>query len=788
MGRSEGTSGALDNSPLPCHASPVHEKELRLALICYGGISLAVYMHGITKEVWHLARASRFYHAHEPGDGGSEAVYRQLLEALATEAGLELRVLVDILTGASAGGINAIFLAEAISSGRSLDPLTDLWLETADVDRLLDPEVSAVSRMAKAAAVPFAWALSSRRGGNVEQTVEAGHRDEIRAKLANFVRARWFAPPFSGAGFTELLLDALAAMDKGRPGPPLLPAYQPLDLFVTVTDFHGSPERLRLHSPEEVSEREHRLILSFRDEGGNGRRLADPAELAFAARATASFPGAFPPFQVGELDKVLAKREQAWPGRTAFLESALPRHVSAGDEETAVLIDGSVLANAPFRPAIRALQSRPARREVDRRFVYIDPKPGIRALRLTGAAEGEPPGFFATIFGALSDIPREQPIRDNLEAIDGRSSRIRRLRRIVEAMRPEVEAAIERVFGSTLLLLRPTPSRLAAWRMKAQTVAARSAGYAYAAYGHLKLSTVVEDIADACFDFGGGGDRARHDRIRLAIWSAVRAAGLADQNAMTAAGATGEVVLFLRRFDLSFRIRRLRFLARQLAELEQQGQAPRTAVGAAREAIYDLIGRYGSQRHREIPAAAFARAEDEPAEAMEALAAVLDLRKIDDEADARLTEVLAAFPKPERRAMILTYLGFPFYDIATLPLLQGEGLDEFDEVKVDRISPDDARGIRTGGAAATLKGIQFNSFGAFFSRAYRENDYLWGRLHGADRLIDIVVTSLPEGTSLPPGRVEALKKAAFRAILAEERPRLTMIQPLFEELDREIGG
>jgi hypothetical protein len=36
--------------------------------------------------------------------------------------------------------------------------------------------------------------------------------------------------------------------------------------------------------------------------------------------------------------------------------------------------------------------------------------------------------------------------------------------------------------------------------------------------------------------------------------------------------------------------------------------------------------------------------------------------------------------------------------------------------------------------------------------------------------------------------VEALKKAAFRAILAEERPRLTMIQPLFEELDREIGG
>src|SRR3546814_6552377 len=86
-------------------------------------------------------------------------------------------------------------------------------------------------------------------------------------------------------------------------------------------------------------------------------------------------------------------------------------------------------------------------------------------------------------------------------------------------------------------------------------------------------------------------------------------------------------------------------------------------------------------------------------------------------------------------------LGYPFYDIATLPLLQGEGFDEFDPIKIDRISPSDATAIRVGGAAAMLKGIEFNSFGALFSRAYRENDYLWGRLHGADRLIDIVARS-----------------------------------------------
>jgi patatin-related protein len=761
----------------------VREKELRLALICYGGISLAVYMHGITKEVWRLARASRGFHDGEAAEAGSERIYRALLERIASDAGVELRVLVDILTGASAGGINAIFLADAISTGHSLEPLTDLWLETADIDRLLDPGVNAVSRFAKGAAVPVAWALSRARGGAVEKTVEAAQRDEVRAKLANFVRARWFSPPFGGEGFTGTLIDALGAMAAAGDGPPLLPPYQPLDLFVTVTDFHGHPERLRLNSPAEVNEREHRLILSFHDGGGTRRSLAEAPELAFAARATASFPGAFPPFQVGELDKVLADKGLVWSGRAEFLSRALPAYATPQEAETAVLIDGSVLANAPFRPAIQALRNRPARREVDRRFVYIDPKAGSRSVRLTGAGSG-PPGFFATIFGALSDIPREQPIRDNLEAIEGRSSRIRRLRRIVEAMRPEVEAAIERAFGSTMLLLRPTPDRLAAWRSKAQTLAAREAGYAYAAYGQLKLSTVVEEVAESLFRLGGDPTASR-EAVRSAVWTVVRSRGLAEPGAMGAAGASGEVILFLRNFDRAFRVRRLRFLARRIGEVAAQPGTPVAAAEEAREAVYTLLGRYLAAA--ESQAGRFPAIGDDAAEAMGALAALLGLKRIDDEADALLTGVLAAFPKAERRSLILSYLGFPFYDIATLPLLQGEGLDEFDPVKVDRISPDDCSAIRSGGAAATLKGIQFNSFGAFFSRAYRENDYLWGRLHGAERLIDIVASTLTPEQQLAPEAVAELKREAFRAILVEERPRLTRIAPLFDELEREVG-
>ena len=65
-----------------------------------------------------------------------------------------------------------------------------------------------------------------------------------------------------------------------------------------------------------------------------------------------------------------------------------------------------MLANAPFRPAIAALKQRPARREIDRRFVYIDPKPDFRSIsfgRPGDAGDADDPrlpGFVPTILGA----------------------------------------------------------------------------------------------------------------------------------------------------------------------------------------------------------------------------------------------------------------------------------------------------------------------------------------------------------------------------------------------------
>lgn len=762
------------------------ERELRLALVCYGGISLAVYMHGITKEIWHLARASRAHRDGEPATSGSEAIYHALLEEIETATGIRLRTITDIVAGASAGGINGVFLAQAVATGQSLDPLTDLWLETADVEALLNPDNGPSHRLAKIWAVPLAWMIS-RDAGAIDETVDVGTRAEVRAKLEKFVRSRWFEPPFGGKQLLHMMLDAFDAMAAAPCGPRLLPVGQPLDLFVTVTDFRGHPERLRLNSPPEVVETEHRLVFSFSDHGAADAPFAAAPELAFAARATSSFPGAFPPATVAELDQVLAERGAAWPGREAFLEHALPRQHAAHIAETAALIDGSVLANAPFRPAIDALKERPARRQIDRRFVFIDPTPGYR-LGFYSEAPPEDPGFFQTIIGALSELPRQQPIRDNLEAIGRRSQRIERMLAIVERIRAEVESQVESLFGHTLFLDYPTPKRLSAWRSRAQIAAAAKAGYGHAAYGMLKVEGVADRLATHLQQIGDQPGPERWQRLRDAIWAEIERRDADDFGTGHAASANAATLDLLRGHDLGFRIRRLRLLARRMTELDQRHESAELAP--MRDAIYESLAPYLECQRAEpfLDLRQAIRTADLDAGALlDQLAARMGLRTLDRDTDERLSQGLSALSKETRRPMLLAYLGFPFFDIATLPLLQGEGLNEFDPIRVDRISPDDATSIRSGGARATLKGIQFNNFGAFFSRAYRENDYLWGRLHGAERLIDIVLSTLPAGATLGPGRVSSIKRAIFLAILDQEQPRLAAIAGLFEQLRKEIG-
>ncbi|MBH0113161.1 patatin-like protein [Novosphingobium sp. YJ-S2-02] len=771
----------------------MRQKELRIALVCYGGVSLAVYMHGVTKELWKALRASQALWSGDSPPEGATGVYWALLRRLEVEGNLRLRIIADSIAGASAGGINSVFLAQAIHSGQSLEPLTDLWLECADIDVLLDPDARPWSAATKFWARPLVSYLLHRPDNVVTASVAPETRAEVREKLSRLIRSRWFEPPFSGPHFSGLLARALEAMAAAPLGRPLLPAGHPLDLFVTTTDFKGHPETLRLHSPRRVLENEHRLTIDFHATTPSepGRGLAPLPELVLAARATASFPGAFPAMQLAEIDAMAHERGHAWPGRDEFLHRVMPEHMARGDIASVSLIDGSVLVNAPFADAMSVLRNRPAAREVDRRVVYIDPTPatllgGTTPAQVEPANDGDKadkarpargPGFFSVIFGSLSSIPREQPIRDNLEAIEAHSREIATLRGIVIALRPEIEETVEKLFGHTLFLDHPTPKRLAAWRAKAQRAAIEQAGFAYHGYAQVKFSSLLEGLARTVIEAAPEA-LAGHSVEATARFLAghLFATDLKQPDALRGAGSA-ELIQFLRDHDLSFRIRRLRFLTRRVTQdWEADDSVSETDRDTAREAFYGAISLY---RERESATALGTRFPEiaanlftQPGAVIEAIARQRRLADVDARVDTIMAEAMAAMPPTLRRRILLAYLGFPFYDTATLPLLRGEGLNEFDPIRVDRVSPEDCNAIRTGGAAHTLRGTEFYTFGAFFSRAYRENDYLWGRLHGAERIIDLIVSTLPAGHEMPASEIRNVRMAAFLAILDEEEDRL----------------
>lgn len=768
----------------------MRQKELRIALVCYGGVSLAVYMHGVTKELWKAMQASRAFWSPGAGTQGSAAVYHKLLQRLEQGSNLRLRLLTDIVAGASAGGINSVFLAQAIHSGQSLEPLTELWLETADVDVLLDPEARPWSKAAKFWASPLVAYLLHRPGNAVSASVAPETRAEVREKLSRLIRSRWFEPPFSGAGFSQLLCRALLAMEQAPAGPPLLPEDHPLDLFVTATDFKGHLESLRLHSPELVLESEHRLTFGFHGVVGvqGGTPLAEIPELVLAARASASFPGAFPPLQISEIDAMVADLGMPWHGRDAFLQRVMPEHSRRGDLDSVSLIDGSVLVNAPFADAMAVLRDRPATREIDRRFVYIDPTPDRAGAGMR--RDKRVPRFFPVIFGSLSSIPREQPIRDNLEALERDSREMGTLREIVDALRPEIEETVDRLFGRTLFLDRPTPRRLAAWRAKAQQAALEQAGFAYHGYTQVKFSGIVGMLSRMVYEAAPELDLHSDEPVRERLLAHLTASGFDRAQGLRDATEPA-MIAFFRTHDLAFRIRRLRLLARRVTqEWEAEEGVTEQHRDDARTAIYAALSLYIDREPltwlgEEFAGLARAFFED-PGTAIDHVARRRGLVETDLVVDDLLAEAMAAMPQSLRRRVLLAYLGFPFYDTVTLPLLRGEGLTEFDPVQVDRISPDDCHAIRRSGTAETVRGTEFYNFGAFFSRAYRENDYLWGRLHGAERTIDLIASTLSGEHAVPDGELQQFKREAFLAILDEEESRLRADPGLVAGVRRDI--
>ncbi|QEX17868.1 hypothetical protein FRZ44_31710 [Hypericibacter terrae] len=786
------------------------EKELRLALVCYGGISLAVYMHGITKEVLKLARASRLYHSNPdrsqrdqarfddlkgkiPDEVDSEAVYFELLKAIGEK--LDLRVVVDSIAGASAGGINGIILARALAHDLAIDHMRSAWIDEADVVKLTAP--SHLARpWSKFILHPVLWVAYRM------PRFALGKDREIRTKLSIFLRSRWFKPPFDGQHFLGLLFDAMKTMRRPELAgakSSLLPVGHALDLSVTLTDFFGYSRPIAINSPAVIQEREHSHLLRFHYTRWNdGTEISDFGEdnlpaLAFAARATSSFPGAFPPMQLKDLDAFVKERGVDWPMRAQFLATNFFDYANVDQAPFRTsFLDGSVVDNKPFAPVVESIRNKPAYRNVDRRIVYIDPDPEPPPP----PPGGEKPGFIATLKAALSDIPRNEPVYDDLAWVSRFNQSIKRMRHVLDAARPEIVRLVS-IVTNEVPITADFENTVRRWRDAANGVAAREAHYAYQVYARLKMAELVENLGRqvklAC-GIDATSPLAPTVPPALAHWIDREGARLPDGAIPVSVGhEPGEKrpgwIRFLGAYDVDFRRRRLSFLIRGLNRL--YGQLDTPALAGVTSAQLDRLKsqfykplhqlrRYSSGDVDGLPVAKSLRGMVEGAEpksfpidqVMQRLAEGLDLPAIDAYIDGVLAAVVRSnWSAALHRELIVHYVGFAFWDVLTFPIAEWRDIEEHEEVRVDRISPEDALSL-SGEGATVLEGIAFGHFGGFFSRPHRENDYLWGRLHGAERLIDIIYDAARSERAVASVDIAAVKRAAFRAILATEKKYL----------------
>tara|TARA_R110002094_G_scaffold64142_1_gene74431 strand:+ start:22 stop:1548 length:1527 start_codon:yes stop_codon:yes gene_type:complete len=485
------------------------------------------------------------------------------------------------------------------------------------------------------------------------------------------------------------------------------------------------------------------------------------------------------------MDAVLERRSTGWAGRGAFIARQLRSARRTGERaDEAAFIDGSVLMNKPVSVALDAVQRHPAHRETDRRLVYLEPNP--EPERETAR---EAPGFFTTILGALSTIPRHQPIRDDLDWIAEFNNKVQLHREVADGVRSQVLAVIGSHLDS-MMTATPTAANIAHWGKEANMRAASDAGYAYEGYSRLKVLGLLDELAEL-FQRSTRGLTRTEAVARLQAWARmarIRPLGDTASSARYQEGAPW--VRFLRNYDMRHRLRRVMLLIRRVNELYTDPDTLTIAdyrehLDRLKLRLYaraETLREHMDWRGEHLQRPSTECLDDHLNDFLVRVRERLDLIEF----DAALESDLAAWcgevgARSMMREVLTTYLGFAHYDVLTYPMSQSREMDTLEQIKVDRIAVDDANSLRQGGAREILKGVQFGNFGAFFSRRFRENDYLWGRLTAAERLVDIVGSAAPEAVAAGLD-LQDYKRRLFLAVLRAEAPHLTGISEMIADL------
>lgn len=407
-----------DMTGAPIRVKPDDREDLRFAVVMSGGVSLCVWMGGVAAEMDRLRRR--------------ESVYAALLDLLGSTARF------DVIAGTSAGGLNGVLLGAAIGYGSSLESLRQVWLNRAAFDDLLRR--------------PFDRNPPSLLKGDeyfYGQVAEALR--DIRS---------------TGSGETT------TAVDTAESDPDV-----DIQLFVTTTLVRARSNPRFDDFDQLVPESTNRGLFRFR---GSDFACDETSvlRLALAARSSAAHPAGF---------------EAAFCpiGTTVPPDESVPERPDmapvANWKGSRFVLDGGILVNRPVAPALDAILSQPARREVRRVMTYVVPNPGP-ALTESEDDLSEPPTLLRTA-GAGFDIPRNQSIAEDLDRLHqerGRALVDRAWEEQLEEVADPVEAAkalypaylaVERAsrvrqIASLLRLPNSVARTASAWRWSRQKVEA----------------------------------------------------------------------------------------------------------------------------------------------------------------------------------------------------------------------------------------------------------------------------------------------------------------------------
>ena len=767
------------------------EQEVRFAVVMYGGVSLAIYINGVVQELFRLVRATapEFELPAKPHGQqayfdtnsleGTERVYRKLGQMLringdpesvkeGEDPPIRTRFVIDILSGSSAGDINALFLGKAIANQQNIDGLRNLWISEADVADLLNDRQSQDG---------------ARRFGPQQPPRSLLNSDRL------YKRAR--------AAFRGMAEHEERREDK------FSPAYaEELNVSVTTTDLRGLRVPIQLHD-NVVYESRHKNVLRFvyasARASGEMRNDFVPENddlLAFAARCTSAFPFAFEPAVARETPHTDGAPDiDAW-------DPFFPEYVARGEQwQKYAFADGGYLDNKPFSYATDDLRRRRADVPVQRKLLYIEPDPTGEPLAPNtepkpGAGPGCPPDALDNVVAGIT-LPRVETIREDVQAVVDRNRTVERIRRLTRELRKSVlddKDPRSDPLGAIHALHPDTND-------SAVDAALECPQLMYTPYLRLREEMVVDDLAYAFVRLGGGQDRSDEvEAMRILIRRVVTADWEGKRRA------------FLMALDVRFRLRRLAFVQDRMSEL-LRGTDAEPAVSVSPDRLHEakrklnvvfveLRSRGRSARSR--PEASEERARQEtPREVLEmrviARGARLDQGLLAGVLGAREEKDVPAVPAVDKAIRDLLqiasdhlapamdseygsvqqilqdhgtprlaeyYRRFESFDMVMLPLTY-PGLEEVNPVDVLRIAPEDAISLINEGKQSEegkprpkLAGTSMGHFGGFLDKGWRRNDLLWGRLDGAERLLEAL---LPDGKER-----DRLRDEAHAAIIRDE--------------------